>query len=99
MLSIRFLILSLFLLLQGSGAFTVAPPQTARSSSSTRTFLLPEQASDLEACAYDLMKAAADEENLKQLNQEMSSQAKPEFMGPVGWCRRLLQQSSGKAQH
>jgi hypothetical protein len=48
-------------------------------------YLRPGQAADLEACAYDLMKEAAE-----RITQEVPS--RPEFgsPGPISWCRRLL---------
>jgi hypothetical protein len=103
-----------------TAAFAVVTPAAARkqSSSSTRSssmsnkklFLTPDQATDLEACAYDLMKEALLEAKSKQHHVDVYNKLTQQnnaasttteeghsLAGPVRWCRnRLLAFTGGK---
>lgn len=69
---------------------------TSASSSASRFFLHPNQASDLEACAYDLMKEAVHEEKEKTeivknvLTKDISKRLVMDDTGPVKWAKRKL---------
>ena len=101
-----FALLSLCLSLSGSVlAFQpISQPQQSRASGTVRRFLHPDQAADLEACAYDLMKEALEESRLQTSSSgslqigmaEAGQSVNPNTMeassipGPVAWCRRRL---------
>jgi hypothetical protein len=60
-------------------------------------FLVPSQAKDLEACAYDLMKEAMEEKGEKNegaggISRDIASKLtmKPHHNGPVRWARQRL---------
>jgi hypothetical protein len=63
----------------------------------TLCFLHPSQAEDLEACAYDLMKATLESEARQQeqaarnnLSQDILKKLSTEARGPMSWARRKL---------
>lgn len=94
MKSISFTLTMMLSLLTASNAFVSHPTiafVTREQSKTTGMFLTPDQATDLEACAYDLMKEA----EAKSKHQHMD--AIEVTAGPVRWCRdRLLAFTSGK---
>ena len=75
------LVLMVMSLVASSNAFVA---RTAFHRPAMSLQLHPDQAADLEACAYDLMKQAAVEETVAN-NTEMQGR-----FGPVKWCRRVL---------
>lgn len=94
--------MSLCLSLSGS-VLAFQPISQPQQSRSVPRFLHPDQAADLEACAYDLMKEALEESRLQtssssgQVGMAEAGQAvNPDTMeasshlGPVAWCRRRL---------
>ena len=71
----------------------------ATTAAKSRCFLHPDQASDLEACAYDLMKEALNDDKDKTeimknvLSKDISSKLVMEDnsgAGPVKWAKRKL---------
>lgn len=61
--------------------------------------LTPDQASDLEACAYDLMKEAVEETRIAvALDGQPVMEASSSSPGPVGWCRRFAQDTIEQQQ-
>jgi hypothetical protein len=99
MKSISFTLIMMLSVLTASNAFsshqtTIAFVVREPSRSSSAMFLTPDQATDLEACAYDLMKEAL-EAKVKQ--QEQHLDVTEVTGGPVRWCRdRLLAFTGGK---
>lgn len=79
------------LTLPSADAFNVVPPRTAARPSALLK-LTPDQASDLEACAYELMKAALDAANRAcEANDNVPTQQLcAPTTGPLAWCRRFL---------
>lgn len=72
-------------------AFSFVPSKTVRPYSPLK--LHPKQAADLEACAYDLMKAAAetnDESRAREAKHSPDQQRGAATAGPISWCRRVL---------
>lgn len=78
----------LLIILAVASAF-VAPVQRRPSFvvDSTR-FLHPDQAKDLEACAYQIMQEASQQTATKKNNETL---VRKQRNGPVAWCRRMLQ--------
>lgn len=81
----------LFLIIMVASALAFAPPATQKRPISSRRFLCPEDAKDLEAIAviaYEyqhLIKEATNNNNTKNTyNGHHRSH------GPVAWCRRVL---------
>jgi len=79
------LVLLLISLIAGSSNAFVA--RTAFTGRRAALSLHPDQAPDLEAYAYDLMKAAAMETPDKAVANNTEFQGGG---GPVNWCRRML---------
>ncbi|GKY90831.1 hypothetical protein MPSEU_000055900 [Mayamaea pseudoterrestris] len=79
-------------------AFLVVPPPTP--SLKTRLDLHPTQASDLEACAYDLMRQAAAAADAKHHDETAHSveHKTSKGKGPMAWCRMLLHVNNNKAE-
>lgn len=95
--SIKILIGCWMLFLIGSGQAFVssskrlsAYPNSLTLPSKTTSFLHPEQAAELEACAYDLMR----EYNHAMANQQEHChkllQPPAMVVAPVAWCRRWI---------
>ena len=85
------------ILLSSSSSF--APLNAPTRYSTIEIRLVPSQAKDLEACAYDLMKEAANSTAKKDASIRLSKDINaklamedPEHQsaGPVGWCRQKL---------
>jgi hypothetical protein len=74
-------LLSFFLLASLGNSFCVRQKQLHVQQHHAR-FLHPNQAADLEACAYDLIKAS--------LSARSDNKVKTANKGPVAWCRRML---------
>ena len=98
-----FFLIALCFLSSGSAFQVSAPakhyskPSSASASASvTQCFLHPDQAADLEACAYNLTKEFLEEERVKREADALyGSAVDPDTMtstglGPVAWCRRRL---------
>jgi hypothetical protein len=86
-------------LLTASSAF-VSHPSIAfvTREQSSGMFLTPDQATDLEACAYDLMKEALEVEAKSKQQQHVD--VTEVNGGPVRWCRnRILAFAGGKVDH
>ena len=63
---------------------------SARPASLSPAFLHPDQAKDLEDCAYDLMKQALEQASETNTYNHQGV-ARAERNGPVAWCRRIIQ--------
>lgn len=73
-------------MLASAQAFCPSPTFVSRTKSLA---LHPDQAADLEACAYDLMKAAAEKKAETAQTVVVETPA-----GPIAWCRRILSKST-----
>jgi hypothetical protein len=99
MKSISFTLIMMLSLLTASNAFVSHPTTsiafvTQEQSKTTGMFLTPDQATDLEACAYDLMKEALE---AKAKSKQRHVDETEVTGGPVKWCRdRLLAFTGGK---
>lgn len=98
----RLLVATACLAAQADG-FAVVPAhpyhQAMITVTTTQVNLRPCQAAELEACAYDLMKAATQEERTRkelglELNMAVASTAAAAPAGVVGWCRKLFSSNS-----
>jgi hypothetical protein len=104
----RSLVTLLFLVVASTRAFVVpspiiVQPRATASTSTTNMVLLhlhPDQAPDLEACAYDLMKAAAAAKVAATQLHHSSNTMSQAMMnnnehhphhGPLGWMRRFFE--------
>jgi len=82
-------------------AGVVSTATTRRGSAFTVLSLHPNQAADLEACAYTLMKEAAliaNEQSQKDAimgvrRQQQATASCDNGTGPLAWCRRVLQKT------
>ena len=82
------LLFLLALLFHVSCAWVVLPVQQSRASMPscmTTRFLHPDQAKELEECAFDLMKQALEEEQALKKEGVLSGKA-----GPLAWCWKHL---------
>lgn len=60
------------------------------SASSLQRYLHPSQAADLEACAYDLMKEAAEDHH----DHDDETKVHHRHNGPIAWCKRVWQRGN-----
>lgn len=99
---IRFLLSVSFLLLAMPGQGFVSLPSIVTSPAfiPTSLNLHPDQAADLEACAYELMKEAAQKarEHDTTASLQTPGTAVGTYQGPIAWCRRILQKSTANTK-
>mmetsp|Transcript_128820 Transcript_128820/g.192049 ORF Transcript_128820/g.192049 Transcript_128820/m.192049 type:complete len:106 (+) Transcript_128820:40-357(+) len=91
-------ILCLAAMLTTASCFTSSPHRTPTRSLDSGLCLVPSQAKDLEACAYELMKEALQEKASKGeggtsvLSRDIANKLtmEPHHNGPVRWARQRL---------
>ena len=105
MKSLSVFVVALSTLPSCSGFSIIQTPPTSTSSGSLSTSftpstlcLLPEQAADLEARAYDLMKEAMESESPSSVPQQQDSDGSGSGVGPIQWCRERLQNLGSAAK-
>lgn len=79
--------------------------QTQRAFATTKLNLRPDQGSELEACAGDLLKAALEQDaaskhgnHTEKATVVTASAPHHQAGGPIAWCRRMLQKSTANTK-
>ena len=99
MMSFQKILFFMFVVVSTASAFQSSPIVSFNSHHpaavhdfATARFLHPDQAADLEACAYALMKEEAMEAENQGAVAEgvLTNENNATFKGPVAWCRRRL---------